>query len=72
MNARPEAAGRAGGARPFAAHEWGIAWAWMRAIPWVAEPEAAFGDLERLPEGVAIGDGVARELGVRAAGWLRT
>ncbi|MEM1316557.1 MAG: ABC transporter permease, partial [Pseudomonadota bacterium] len=37
----------------------------LRAIPWVAQPEASFGDLERLPEGVAIGDGVARELGVR-------
>ena len=37
----------------------------LRALPWIAEPEASAGSLDDLPRGVAIGEGVARELGVR-------
>ncbi len=36
----------------------------LRAVPLIAEPETALGDLGRLDEGIAIGSGVARELGV--------
>ncbi len=36
----------------------------LEAVPLVAEPETGFGDIGRLDEGVAIGIGVARELGV--------
>ena len=37
----------------------------IRTIPGVAESEQAIGDLGRFEEGVAIGSGVARELGVQ-------
>ena len=37
----------------------------LRAMPWIAEPEAEAGDLSRLAEGVSIGEGVARELGAQ-------
>ncbi|CRL09254.1 lipoprotein-releasing ABC transporter permease subunit [Phaeobacter italicus] len=37
----------------------------IRTIPGVAESEQAIGDLDRFEEGVAIGSGVARELGVQ-------
>lgn len=37
----------------------------LREVPWVASPEASEGSLDRLEDGVAIGEGVARELGVR-------
>ncbi|MCI5099608.1 lipoprotein-releasing ABC transporter permease subunit [Phaeobacter italicus] len=37
----------------------------IRTIPGVAESEQAIGDLDRFGEGVAIGSGVARELGVQ-------
>lgn len=36
----------------------------LRAVPLVASPETAVGSLERLDEGIAIGIGVARDLGV--------
>jgi lipoprotein-releasing system permease protein len=36
----------------------------LRAVPLVAGPEVAQGDIGRLGEGIAIGSGVARELGV--------
>lgn len=36
----------------------------LRAMPLIAEPDIWRGDLERLDEGIAIGSGVARELGV--------
>ncbi|HPG22384.1 MAG TPA: lipoprotein-releasing ABC transporter permease subunit [Amaricoccus sp.] len=36
----------------------------LRAVPLIAEPETAAGDLGRLGEGIAIGSGVARSLGV--------
>ena len=36
----------------------------LEAVPLVAHPETAVGELARLDEGVAIGTGVARELGV--------
>lgn len=37
----------------------------LRQVPWVARPEASFGDLDDVPRGIALGDGVARELGAR-------
>ncbi len=36
----------------------------LRTIPRVADPETAHGDIERFSEGIAIGSGVAQELGV--------
>jgi len=36
----------------------------LETLPLIAQPETATGDLSRLGEGVAIGSGVARELGV--------
>ena len=36
----------------------------LRTIPNVANPEEAFGDINRFEAGIAIGSGVARELGV--------
>ena len=36
----------------------------LARVPRLAEPEVARGDLMRLPEGIAIGTGVARQLGV--------
>jgi lipoprotein-releasing system permease protein len=36
----------------------------LAEVPLVAEPEVARGDIGRFPEGIAIGSGVARELGV--------
>ena len=42
----------------------GIALDDLRTIPRVADPDAAEGDIARFDEGVAIGSGVARELGV--------
>jgi lipoprotein-releasing system permease protein len=36
----------------------------LAGIPRIAHPEESLGSLERFPEGVAIGSGVARELGV--------
>jgi lipoprotein-releasing system permease protein len=42
----------------------GIALADLEAVPLVANPEAAAGDLGGLDAGIAIGSGVARELGV--------
>jgi lipoprotein-releasing system permease protein len=36
----------------------------LQAVPLIAAPETAAGELSRLDEGIAIGSGVARELGV--------
>lgn len=38
----------------------------VKNLPWVANPEEKDGDLENYGQGIAIGWGVARELGVRA------
>ena len=43
----------------------------VAGIPRVATGEAQEGDLTRLPEGIAIGSGVARELGLRVGDRLR-
>ncbi|MCU4653640.1 lipoprotein-releasing ABC transporter permease subunit [Roseibacterium sp. SDUM158016] len=43
----------------------------LSAIPLVAEPEVAIGDIGRFSEGIAIGSGVARELGVNVGDSLR-
>ncbi|MCP5036889.1 MAG: lipoprotein-releasing ABC transporter permease subunit [Rhodobacteraceae bacterium] len=42
----------------------GIAYADLLTIPRIAHPEAAQGDIARFDQGIAIGSGVARELGV--------
>jgi len=42
----------------------GIALEDLKSVPRVAASDAAYGDIDRLAEGVAIGSGVARELGV--------
>ncbi|MCL3880753.1 lipoprotein-releasing ABC transporter permease subunit [Marivita sp. GX14005] len=42
----------------------GIAGADLATIPRIADPETALGDLARFSEGIAIGSGVAREMGV--------
>ena len=49
----------------------GIAHDDLRTIPRIADPEEAWGDIERFPEGIAIGSGVARELGVGVGDRLR-
>lgn len=36
----------------------------LQAVPLIARPEVASGDLSRLGEGIAIGQGIARDLGV--------
>jgi lipoprotein-releasing system permease protein len=43
----------------------------LAAVPLVAEPEVARGDIGRFSEGIAIGSGVARELGVAVGDTLR-
>ncbi|MCR9108856.1 lipoprotein-releasing ABC transporter permease subunit [Marivita sp. XM-24bin2] len=42
----------------------GIAPEDLATIPRIADPETARGELDRFPDGIAIGSGVARELGV--------
>ena len=42
----------------------GISLADLKTIPRIAHSDAAYGDIERFNEGIAIGSGVARELGV--------
>ena len=42
----------------------GITGADLRSLPLVADPERAWGNLDQFDQGVAIGSGVARELGV--------
>ena len=49
----------------------GIEAADLATVPLVAEPEVANGDLGRFEEGIAIGMGVARELGLRVGDQLR-
>ncbi|MDD7970562.1 lipoprotein-releasing ABC transporter permease subunit [Roseinatronobacter alkalisoli] len=49
----------------------GIAHDDLRTIPRVADPTQALGDIERFPEGVAIGSGVARELNVALGDTVR-
>ncbi|SEQ25380.1 lipoprotein-releasing ABC transporter permease subunit [Thalassovita taeanensis] len=53
------AAGRNAGIEVF-----GIALEDMKTIPRIAGGEDSYGDIDRLNEGIAIGSGVARELGV--------
>jgi len=43
----------------------------LRTVPLVREPEAAWGDLDRFQDGVAIGDGLARRLGLRVGDEIR-
>ncbi len=35
----------------------------LKTLPWIAAPEESYGDIDNFPNGVAIGAGVARELG---------
>ncbi|MDG1288994.1 MAG: lipoprotein-releasing ABC transporter permease subunit [Lentibacter sp.] len=43
----------------------------LMTIPRIVAPQEAYGDIERFGEGVAIGSGVARELGVVAGGKIK-
>ncbi|MGY6633751.1 MAG: lipoprotein-releasing ABC transporter permease subunit [Alkalilacustris sp.] len=43
----------------------------LRTIPRIANPEEAWGDIDRFPDGIAIGSGVARELGVGVGDRIR-
>ncbi|QBY00197.1 FtsX-like permease family protein [Rhodophyticola sp. CCM32] len=43
----------------------------LATVPLVRDPEASFGSLERFDEGVAIGEGVARRLGLRVGDTIR-
>ncbi|MEQ8368367.1 MAG: FtsX-like permease family protein [Roseicyclus sp.] len=43
----------------------------LRTVPLVRDPEVAFGSLDRYGEGVAIGDGLARRLGLRVGDEIR-
>ncbi|UWQ20642.1 lipoprotein-releasing ABC transporter permease subunit [Jannaschia sp. W003] len=43
----------------------------LRAVPRVAEPEESQGSIDAFEQGIAIGDGVARKLGVRAGDTVR-
>ncbi len=49
----------------------GIAPEDLATIPRIADPDTAQGDLARFPEGIAIGSGVARELGVALGDRIR-
>ncbi|MFW5654158.1 MAG: lipoprotein-releasing ABC transporter permease subunit [Roseicyclus sp.] len=49
----------------------GIAAEDLAAVPLVAEPEVARGDIARFGEGIAIGSGVARELGLAVGDRVR-
>jgi len=49
----------------------GIEAADLAQVPLVAEPEVARGDISRFGEGIAIGSGVARELGVSVGDRIR-
>ncbi|MXU65377.1 lipoprotein-releasing ABC transporter permease subunit [Oceanomicrobium pacificus] len=42
----------------------------MQTLPLIANPETAEGDLSRFPEGIAVGQGVARELGLRVGDFI--
>ncbi|WP_415183424.1 ABC transporter permease, partial [Phaeovulum sp.] len=52
------------GDRSNVAEVYGISLDDLKTIPRVANPETALGDLGRFGEGIAIGSGIARELGV--------
>ncbi|MDR9483627.1 MULTISPECIES: lipoprotein-releasing ABC transporter permease subunit [Sediminimonas] len=49
----------------------GIAPRDLRTIPRIADPEEARGDIGRFDQGIAIGSGVARELGLRVGEQIR-
>ncbi|WP_296765895.1 lipoprotein-releasing ABC transporter permease subunit [Sediminimonas sp.] len=53
------------GGRNAGVEVFGIAPEDLRTIPRIADPEQARGDIDRFNEGIAIGSGVARELGLR-------
>ena len=43
----------------------------LKTIPRIANPETGLGDIDMFPEGVAIGSGVARELGITVGGKIK-
>lgn len=59
------------GDRSSGVEVFGMRGADMRAIPRVGEGSDAFGDLARYDEGIAIGSGIARELGVSLGDRIR-
>lgn len=50
---------------------YGVAPEDLATVPRVADPVEAYGDLARFPEGVAIGSGVARDLGLAVGDTIR-
>jgi len=50
---------------------YGIAPEDLAGIPRIADPETAVGDIERFGEGIAIGSGIARSLGVQVGDRIR-
>ena len=59
------------GGRNAGVEVFGIAPEHLATIPRVADPETARGDLSRFPDGIAIGSGVARELGLGVGDRIR-
>ena len=59
------------GGRNAGVEVFGIAPEHLATIPRVADSETARGDLSRFPEGIAIGSGVARELGLGVGDRIR-
>lgn len=53
------------------AEVFGIAQADLEAMPRIVDPATSYGDLERFDEGIAIGAGIARELGVGVGDRIR-
>lgn len=43
----------------------------LKTIPRIANPETGLGDIDSFPQGVAIGSGVARELGITVGGRIK-
>ncbi|MFP4569958.1 lipoprotein-releasing ABC transporter permease subunit [Rhodosalinus sp.] len=60
-----------GNARNTGAEIYGIAAGDLATLPRIADPEMASGDIDRFGEGVAIGSGIARELGLAVGDRIR-
>ncbi|MDO5529275.1 MAG: ABC transporter permease, partial [Paracoccus sp. (in: a-proteobacteria)] len=60
------AGSNSGGAQVF-----GLTREALQSLPRIVDPETGRGDLERFDEGIAIGQGIARELGVRLGDRIR-
>ena len=59
------------GERNAGVQVYGITLENLKTLPRIADPETGLGDIEEFPRGVAIGSGVARELGVGVGDKIR-